>query len=261
MVIGGGVAGMEAGRVAALRGHNVVIYEKSDKLGGHITEASIMPFKADELKLLNWYKTELEGLKVKIHLKAEITPGFVNEKNPDAVIVATGSKPILLNVPGANKQIVITACGLLAGERQAGENAVIIGGGQVGCEIALWLAQQGQKVTILEKFNDLLIAGPPIPWMNRKMLLDLLKFHKVNVMTNVSLFEVIDEGVVVINKYFYRDTLAADTVIVAVGLEPEQEVYRLLKGHFDNLYLMGDARKAWNIMNAIWEAYEVAREI
>lgn len=261
MVIGGGVAGMEAGRVAALRGHNVVIYEKSDKLGGHITEASIMPFKADELKLLNWYKTELEGLKVKIHLKAEITPGFVNEKNPDAVIVATGSKPILLNVPGANKQIVITACDLLAGKRQAGENAVIIGGGQVGCEIALWLVQQGQKVTILEKFNDLLIAGPPIPWMNRKMLLDLLKFHKINVMTNVSLFEVIDEGVVVINKYFYRDTLPADTVIVAVGLEPEQEVYRLLKGHFDNLYLIGDARKAWNIMNAIWEAYEVAREI
>lgn len=109
------------------------------------------------------------------------------------------------------------------------------------------------KVTILEKFNDLLIAGPPIPWMNRKMLLDLLKFHKVNVMTNVSLFEVIDEGVVVINKYFYRDTLPADTVIVAVGLEPEQEVYRLLKDHFTNLYLIGDARKAWNIMNAIWE--------
>jgi 2-enoate reductase len=261
MVIGGGVAGMEAGRVAALRGRKVVIYEKSDKLGGHVTEASIMPFKADELKLLTWYKTELEDLKVEIHLEAEVTSEFVHEKNPDAVIVATGSKPIFLNVPGARKQIVITACDLLAGKGQAGEKAVVIGGGQVGCEIALWLAQQGKEVTIVEKLDDLLVAGPPIPWMNRKMLLDLLKLHKVNVMTNVSLFEVIDEGVVVINKYFYRDTLPADTVIVAVGLEPEQEVYRLLKDHFANLYLIGDARKAWNIMNAIWDAYEVARAV
>jgi len=261
MVIGGGVAGMEAGRVTALRGHKVVIYEKSDKLGGHVTEASIMPFKADDLKLLNWYKTELEDLKVEIHLEAEVSSEFVHEKNPDAVIVATGSKPILLNVPGARKQIVITACDLLAGKRQAREGAVVIGGGHVGCEIALWLAQQGKEVTILEKLDDLLVAGPPIPWMNRKMLLDLLKLHKVNVMTNVSLFEVIDEGVVVINKYFYRDTLLADTVIVAVGVEPEQEVYRLLKDHFANLYLIGDARKAWNIMNAIWDAYEVARAV
>jgi 2-enoate reductase len=220
-----------------------------------------MPFKADELKLLNWYKTELEDLKVEIYLKAEVTSGFVREKNPDVVIVATGSKPILLNVPGADKQIVITACDLLTSERRSGEKAVVIGGGQVGCEIALWLAQQDKKVTIVEKLDDLLIAGRPLPWMNRKMLLDLLKFYKVNVMTNVSILEVIDEGVVVINKYFSRDTLPADMVIVAGGLEPEQEVYRLLKGHLANLYLIGDAREAKNIMNAIWDAYEVARAI
>jgi 2-enoate reductase len=261
MVIGGGVAGMEAGRVAALRGHKVVIYEKSDKLGGHVTEAALMPFKASEQKLLNWYKTELENLKVEIHLKAEVTSAFVHEKNPDAVIVATGSKEIRLNVPGADKQIMITACDFLVGKRQAGEKVVVIGGGQVGCEIALWLAQQGKKVTIVEKLDDVLIGGRPIPWSNRKMLLDLLTFHKVNVMTNVSLFEVIDKGAVVIDKCFGRGTLPADMIILAVGLEPEQEIYRLLKGHLANLYLIGDAREAKNIMNAIWDAYEVAHVI
>jgi 2-enoate reductase len=261
MVIGGGVAGMEAGRVAALRGHKVAIYEKSDKLGGHVIEAAIMPFKADEEKLLNWYKTELVDLKVEVHLRAEVNSRFVHEKNPDVVIVATGSKEIRLNVPGADKKITVTACDFLAGKRQVREEAIVIGGGQVGCEIALWLAQQNKKITVVEKLNDLLIGGRPIPWMNRRMLLDLLKFHKVDVMTNFSLLEVTGDGVVVINKDFRRDTLHADTVISAVGLEPEQEIYRSLKGHLASLYLIGDAREAKSIMNAIWDGYEVARTI
>jgi len=261
MVIGGGVAGMEAGRVAALRGHKVVIYEKSDKLGGHVTEAAIMPFKAGEQKLLDWYKTGLEDLKVEIHLKLEVTSELVHKKNPDAVIVATGSKPIRLNVPGADRQSVINACDFLAGKGQAGQRVVVVGGGQVGCEISLWLSQQGKKVTVVEKLDDLLVGGRPIPWMNRMMLLDLLKFHKVNVMTNLSLFEVVDEGAVVINKDFRKETVPADTIILAVGLEPEQGIYRSLSGKLANLYLIGDAREAKNIMNAIWDAYEVARAI
>jgi 2-enoate reductase len=138
---------------------------------------------------------------------------------------------------------------------------VVVGGGQVGCEISLWLSQQGRKVTVVEKLDDLLIGARPIPWMNRVMLLDLLKFHKVEVMTNFSLFEVTDKGAVVVNKDSRRETLPADTVIIAVGLESEQGIYRLLQGNITSLYLIGDAREAKNIMNAIWDAYEVARTI
>jgi 2-enoate reductase len=252
---------MEAGRVAALRGHKVVIYEKSDKLGGHVTEAVVMPFKEGEQKLLDWYQTELGDLKVEIHLKVEVTSELVHKKNPDAVVVATGSKPIRLNVPGADRPSVISACDFLAGKGQAGQRVVVVGGGQVGCEISLWLSQQGKKVTVVEKLDDLLIGARPIPWMNRVMLLDLLKFHKVDVLTNFSLFEVIDKGAVVIDKDARKETLAADTVIIAVGLESEQGIYRLLHGNLTNLYLIGDAREAKNIMNAIWDAYEVARAI
>ncbi len=260
MVIGGGVAGMEACRVAALRGHKVVIYEKSDKLGGHVTEAVVMPFKEGEQKLLDWYKTELGDLKVEIRLKSEVTPELIHKNNPDAVIVATGSKYIRLNVPGGDRPSVISACDFLSGKTQVGQRVVVIGGGQVGCEISLWLSQQGKKVTVVEKLDDLLV-GRPIPWMNRVMLLDLLKFHKVDIMTNSSLSEVIDKGAVVINKDSRRDTLPADTIIIAVGLQPEQGIYRLLQGNLTNLYLIGDAREAKNIMNAIWDAYEVARTI
>ena len=260
MVIGGGVAGMEAGRVAALRGHRVVIYEKSDKLGGHVTEAVVMPFKEGEQKLLDWYRTELGDLKVEIRLKTEVTSEIVHKNNPDAVVVATGSKYVRLNVPGADRPSVISACDFLSGKTQVGQRVVVIGGGQVGCEMSLWLAQQGKKVTVVEQLDDLLV-GRPIPWMNRVMLLDLLKFHRVEVMTNFSLFEVTDKGAVVVNKDSRRETLLADTVIIAVGLESEQGIYRLLQGNITSLYLIGDAREAKNIMNAIWDAYEVARTI
>jgi len=260
MVIGGGVAGMEAGRVAALRGHKVVIYEKSDELGGHVTEAVVMPFKEGEQKLLDWYRTELGDLKVEIRLKTEVTSEIVHMNNADAVVVATGSKYVRLNVPGADRPSVISACDFLSGKAQVGQRVVVIGGGQVGCEISLWLSQQGKKVTVVEKLDDLLI-GRPIPWMNRVMLLDLLKFHRVEVMTNFSLFEVTDKGAVVVNKDSLKETLPADTIIIAVGLEAERGLYRMLQGNLTSLYLIGDAREAKNIMNAIWDAYEVARTI
>ncbi len=189
-----------------------------------------------------------------------MTPEIVHKNNPDAVIVATGSKYVRLNVPGADRPSVISACDFLAGKAQAGQRVVVVGGGQVGCEMGLWLSQQGKKVTVVEKLDDLLV-GRPVPWMNRVMLLDLLKFHKVDVMTNFSLFEVTDKGAVVIHKDSRKETLPADTVIIAVGLESEQGIYHQLQGNLTNLYLIGDAREAKNIMNAIWDAYEVARAI
>ena len=260
MVIGGGVAGMEAGRVAAMRGHEVVIYERSDELGGHVREAVSMPFKVGEQKLLDWYKTELGDLRVEIRLKTEVTPELVQKNNPDSLIVATGSEYIRLNVPGGDRPNVISACDFLSGKARVGQKVVVIGGGQVGCEMSLWLSQQGKKVTVVEKLDDLLI-GRPIPWMNRVMLLDLLKFHKVDIMTNCSLSEVTDKGAVLSHKDSRRETFPADTVIISVGLKPEQGIYRLLRGNLTNLYLIGDAREAKNIMNAIWDAYEVARAI
>jgi 2-enoate reductase len=220
MVIGGGVAGMEAARVAALRGQRVLVYEKSDRLGGHLIEASIMPFKADDQRLLDWYERELNRLAIEIHLDTEVTPGFVQEQNADAVVVATGSRPILLNVTGIDKEMVVMASDLLLNRRKAGQQVVVVGGGRVGCETALWLAQQGKQVTIVENLDDLMLAGPPLPLMNRMMLLDLLTFHRVNAMTKASLHEVTDGGTTVIDESLRVETIAADTVVIAVGLEP-----------------------------------------
>jgi 2-enoate reductase len=104
-------------------------------------------------------------------------------------------------------------------------------------------------------------VGNPVPWPNELMLRDLLKFHKVNVLTNTTVLEVTDDGVVLIDNCFQKSALPADTVVLAVGLLPDQALYRSLVGKIANVYLIGDARKAQNIMYAIWDANEVARNI
>jgi 2-enoate reductase len=260
-VIGGGVAGMEAARVAASRGHRVVLYERSDKLGGHVTEAAVMPFKTDELRLVQWYEAELQELKVEVRLKTEITSAWADRNDAEVVIVATGSRPAHLKVPGAEAGGVMTACDLLSGKSVVASSVAVVGGGQVGCEIALWLSQQGKKVTIIERLDDILIAGRPLPWMNRKMLLDLLTFHKVDVRFQTSILEVKKDEVVLIDRNFRVENLSAGAVIMATGFEPEQGLYLSLRGRRPDLYLIGDAREPKNIMNAIWDAYEVARAI
>lgn len=262
MVIGGGVAGMEAARVAALRGHKVSLFEKNDYLGGHLVEASVPTFKQDEARLLNWYLTELNALKVEIHLNTKVSIGLVRQKSPDAVIIATGSTPITLNFPGVDSEKVISATDLLLGKKQAGKRVVVVGGGLIGCETALWLAQQDKAVTLVEMLSDLMIAGPMVPHMNRTMLLDLLRFNNVNVRTNSSLLAVTNEGAVIIDRSFNQGVLQADTVVLAPGLRSDQDLYFALRDdNLLNVYLIGDARKPRNIMSAIWDAYEVARAI
>ena len=261
MVIGGGVAGMEAARVAALRGHLVALCEKSNKLGGHIIEASVPAFKKGERQLLDWYEAELNELRVEINLNKEVSLKLVQEKKPDYIIIATGSKPIIFDVPGVNKDKVTTATDLLLGRKKPGESTVIVGGGLIGCETALWLAQQGKKVTIVEMLSELMVAGLPVPHSNKMMLLDLLKFYEVDISVNTTFLEVSDVGIVVQDKTSRRRMLPADTVVMAVGLKPEQTLYRSLTGKISNLFIIGDARRPRNIMYAIWDAYEITRSI
>ena len=261
MVIGGGVAGMEAARVASLRGHRVVLYENKENLGGHLIPASAPSFKKDVARLLKWYQEELGGLDLLIKAGTEATAGLIAAEKPDAVILATGSLPVIPEVPGIEKEKVTVAMDLLSGKKKVGQNVLVLGGGLIGCETALWLAQAGRKVIIVEALQDILIAGIPVQPMNRMMLLDLLRYHRVQTICNTSLLEVLEEGVILIDRNFQRRKMQADTVILAVGMKPDLRLYHTLGRRIHNLYLIGDARHPQNIMNAIWDAYEVARMI
>lgn len=141
IVVGGGVAGMEAARIARLRGHEVTLFEKNSELGGHLIESSVPDFKKDERRLLEWYERQLTKLDVEIDLNEKVTSELIDEEGPDVVIVATGSNPIIPEVPGVEKDMVITAIDLLLDAERAGGEMVVIGGGLVGCETTLWLTE------------------------------------------------------------------------------------------------------------------------
>jgi 2-enoate reductase len=262
MIVGGGVSSLEAARVAALRGHRVALYEKSKVLGGHLIEASVPGFKKDLQRLLEWYTFELEGLKehLNIELGVEVTPDFVEGQKPDVTIIATGSSSIIPDISGIDTDKVATDIDLLRGNREAGNKVVVVGGGMIGCEVALWLAQQGKKVTVVEMLPDLMTATR-VPHANRIMLLDLLRLNGVEAVTNHCLQEVTDKSAMFMSSTFERRSLKGDTFVLSIGLRPNRKLYDALVGRIPNLYLIGDARKVHTIMNGIWDAYEVARAI
>jgi len=217
---------------------------------------SVPDFKQDIKRLLDWYHTQLERLGVKIRLQVEVTPELIKREKPDKVIVATGSTPIVPNVPGNEKPIVTNCIDLLLGKKKAGKSVVMIGGGLVGCETALWLANQGKRVTIVEVLPE--IPTGDMSHANQFMLLDLLRDKEVEFMTNTSLEGVTDGGVNVIDKNFTRKTILCDTVALALGLKPERGLYESLRRESIEPYLIGDCKEPHNIMQAIWDGYHIA---
>jgi 2-enoate reductase len=261
IIAGGGVAGLEAARTAALRGHLVTLYEKTDLLGGHLISGSIPMFKKDLRSLLSWYESEVFDLGVEIRTGYELTPEVIEREKADALIIASGSRPILPSLPGIEKEVVATAPEVLLGTKRPGDRIVVAGGGLVGCETAIWLSQMGKRVTVVEMLKDLMTGSNWVPHVIKHMVLDMLEFNRVAVMTSTRLVGVIDDGVNLLDASAGEKSLDADTVVVSVGLKPERALYRSLAGKTPNLYLIGDAREARNIMGAVWDAYEVARAI
>ncbi|MEA4815873.1 MAG: FAD-dependent oxidoreductase [Lachnospiraceae bacterium] len=261
MIIGGGIAGMEAARVCSLRGHDVVIYEKTDRLGGHLNEGSTPDFKKDDKRLLDWYKHELQKQNIKINMSTQADANLVDKEKPDAVIVSTGSNPAKINFNGDDKKSVAYAAEILEGIKKPGKDVLVIGGGLVGCETALYLAKQGSNVTIVEAKDGLMTTGSPVPHMNKTMLIDLLRFYNVKIILNASLIEVTDTEAVISEGPTNRRIIKADTVVLSVGYKPDDNVFRSLNGKFKELYHIGDCRQVADFKNAIWDAYDVARII
>jgi 2-enoate reductase len=252
LVIGGGVSGMEVARISAIRGHNVTLYEKNNSLGGHLIEAGVPDFKKDIFRLLDWYKSQLSKLNIRIELGIEVTPKLVKVEKPDVVVVATGSTSIIPKIANINDPKVITAIDLFLGKKEVGKNVVIVGGGLVGCETGLWLAENGKKVTIVEMLPE--IAQGDFP-ANRTMLIDLLIKNKVEIITNSSICKITDEGVAIINKNFIIKIISCNTVVLALGLKPEDKIYSLLSREFSEIYKIGDCKEPHRILDAIWDGY------
>jgi 2-enoate reductase len=260
LVVGGGVAGMEAARAAANRGHRVTLHEKEKALGGHLLEASIPDFKMDLRRLLQWYEKQLSNSSVIVRLNSPVTLEIIRRENPEVILVATGSKPVSSELLKKNDSKVITAIDVLSGKKKTGQNILIVGGGLIGCEVSLWLAKQGKKITLVEALPELMNQGIAVPHMNRLMLLDMLAFFHVEVLTQTKLGG-IEGGNAILERNSHQEALQIDNIVLAIGLEPEDGLFHQIKGEFTQIFKLGDCRKSGNVMEAIWNAYDIARKI
>ena len=250
-IIGGGIGGMEAARVLKLRGHKPVIHEKSDVLGGTFIPASAESYKGKLRDLLEWYRRQMKVMDVEVHLNDEVASVDTFAGNP--VIVATGSKPVVLSgVPGNER--MIEACDYLNGE-PVGDTVAVIGGGLTGCEIAYELALQGKKPLIVEMKNDL-IAQTGVCLANSSYLREWFALHKVPVYLETTLTEVREDSIVCRAKDGSTFEVPSDSAISSVGYIPNP-----LCEKQRNVHLVGDCNEVGNLRTVIWGAYEAAMAI
>jgi len=258
MIVGGGVAGMEAARTAAQRGHDVSLYETSDHLGGNLLPAGAHTFKQPILELNDWYKRELEELKIAVHLETKVTPELVRQVKPDAVILATGSRPFMPAIPGVEKSL--SSIDALNKSTKIGKKVLVIGGGLVGCEIAMDEAMKGREVTVVEVLDSILSAGEPIPFMNKMCIEEMIDYYHIKVMTATKVKEITDSGAR-LETVDGEMELEADTVITAAGFCPVPSMAEELDDNGVAVYAVGDGRKVGSIMTAVWDSYEIARGV
>ena len=257
LVVGGGPGGMEAARVAALRGHKVTLYEKDEKLGGQLILASVPWFKEPIRDLIKYLESQIRKLGVKLELGKEVSPTLVKDLKPEVVILATGATPLTPEIPGIQKDSVVTAVDVLAGRKEVGQRVVIIGGGQVGSETAWFLAEKGKEVTIVEMLPTIV---EDMNMASRYYLLAKLRELGVNVMTNKEAKEVTSEGMIVESRG-KKQTIEADTVILAVGSRSNKKLKEELEGKVAELYAIGDCVKPGKILEAIHGGSHIARLI
>lgn len=258
MVIGGGVAGCEAARVLATRGHKPEVFEKNDRLGGNLLPGGAPDFKEDDIALANWFTNELNRLQVPVALNHLVTKEEVLAGGYDAVIVATGSTPKVFSL--GDDAHVYTAADVLMGEKDCGDTTVVIGGGLVGCETALWLAKQGKKVTVIEALDAIMQQNGPLCHSNKDMLQALLPYNGVEIITAAKV-DSYNAGKLSYTVSGETKELTCDSVILSVGYKEEDSLYQELQLDIPEIYLLGDAKKVANIMYAIWDAFEVANHI
>ena len=261
-IIGGGVAGMEAARIATLRGHEVTLYEKNNELGGALIPASIPDYKDADRRLIKWFKLQLEKLNIDVKLNTEVRLEMLESNGYDEIIVATGASEKNIPVEGSNLPHVVTAIDALMDKKEIKDNVVVIGGGQVGCETALWLKEKGKNVTVVEALPMLMSAGEePVPTPNMLMLIDQMVYNGVNLMTNTKVNSITETEVnVEVNGEI--KVIKADSVVVSIGYKSNNNLFETLKEKFgEHVWLAGDANKPTNILYAVEDGYTIANKI
>jgi len=280
LVVGGGPAGMEAARVAALRGHQVTLMEREPMLGGAMNLAAVVKGteREDLLALIDYLKTQITKNGVDIRLGKEVDKAAVQELKPDVVIIAAGGDHDIPNIPGIDNKKVLTSKALhhqlktylkLTGARlmtklvtkylPVGKNVVVVGGNIQGCQTAEFLTRRGRKVTILETGPE--IGEGLLVNLVKPQLIEWLYQKKVAMLPGVKIDKITSEGVAFTDKEGKQQTTAADTVLTALPLKPNTALFDSLKGAVPEVYNIGDSKQPGLIVDAVADGSCIARQI
>lgn len=258
LVVGGGPAGMEAARVAAMRGHQVTLWEKESRLGGQLVQAAIPPHKDRIAPLTKYLETQLQKLGVRIQLGKEATATAVAEFKPDAVVVATGIRPFVPDIPGLDKAQVVQAGDVLEEKVKVGNKVAIIGGELVGCETAEFLVDQGKQVTVMRRGSEMATSVGP---SNRAFFLSRLLDKGATLLREVRYDGISAEGVIITTRDGEERTIEADTVVLAAGSVPDTALYDAIKDKVSEAYHIGDCVEPRTIRDAISEGFRTGQKI
>ncbi len=257
LIVGGGPAGMEAARVAAMRGIQVTLWEKTPRLGGNLWPASRPAFKRDLIALIDYQTHQLKHLPVTIELNREATVDSVSRFGADDVILATGAVPARPEMESTPEVKVITAVDLLSGNETSGNRVLVLGGGLVGCETAIHLKRPGRQVTLIELLPDIL---SDMLENSRQMLRKMIADSGIQILTNTKIVRVSGTDVWVSCQGCDK-RLCPDTIVVSTGMRPCNDLERKLGGRVVRLFAAGDCVQPRNLLHAIWEAFHTARNL
>lgn len=258
LVVGGGPGGMEAAMIAASRGHRVTLWERNAHLGGNLIPASVPDFKEDLIALTKYLSTQIIKLGVDVKLGVEATPELIQQMAPEVLIIATGATPIIPEIPGVDKGIVSHAIDVLVAGKDVGDTVVVIGGGLIGCEVAMFLAGKGKRVTVVEMLDRL---ADNVNGVNRGQLMMMMAERNITMLAGTTALGITDSGVIVNGKQGKKKDLKADAVVLAVGLKSQDGLQQALAGKVPELRAIGDCVQPRKIMDAMWEGFRFARLI
>jgi len=256
MVIGGGVAGLCAAFIAQEKGHQVTLYESSDKLGGNMRLAAYPPGKGDITNMIRSYIVCCQKAGVTIKMNQEVTLDLIKEEKPDSVIVASGSRTLILPIEGINNPAIIHGSDLLDGKRAAGKKVLVVGGGMVGCETAAFLGEQNHDVTVIE-FRD--TVGADVIHEHRVYLMKDFEDYGIKEITGAKVCKFYEDGVEYETADGQRhESRGYDSVILSMGFRNYNPFGEEIKAIVPDTYVIGDAIRARRALDATKEAYEVA---
>lgn len=282
MIIGAGPSGMEAARVAALRGHEVLLYDRLTKIGGCIPlAATVKGLEREELTLIpEWFKRQFDKLGIKVRLGKNVSPSLVKDINPDVLMLAAGGIHDIPQIPGINRRNVVTSEALhhqlkffsrFAGPRllrwltniymPVGKRVAVIGGRLHGCQTAEFLTRRGRKVTVLDTGPEEVLAEGVVFPLLRISLLNWLNDKGVEMLTGVKYEEITDKGLVITDSKGLKRTIEADTIATALPLKPDIELLKTFEGAAKEVCAIGDCKEPNLIIDAIASGYDAAIKI